>query len=59
MGKSDYELIARCLKEAGEKYQKDDAFIHATVALANEFAKRNPRFDRAKFMVACGLVLLA
>lgn len=60
-----YKVIAEIVKEAvGLDGTETDAWIveHArqcghqfTDRLADYFAKDNPRFDRAKFLAACGL----
>lgn len=49
--KKDFELVARILREAdadGEHVVRDLA-----ERFADEFAKSNPAFNRAKFLAAC------
>ena len=57
MTRRDFELIAECIKArvmgTRETHSEDALFL-----LAQDFADRlravNPRFDRARFMAACG-----
>ena len=57
MTKKDYVLIASVFEHA-KKYQS----IYGTwklediiLMLANKLQAENPRFDRAKFLLACGV----
>ena len=58
MTRKDFELIAKVIKESGTTLDSDPAYIDAIADVADRFAIKlrlsNPRFDRAKFMVACG-----
>ena len=65
MTKKDYELIARVVADfenrlgnwfnSQERQQRQE--IHAELAhgMANSLEQSNPRFDRAKFLQACGV----
>lgn len=62
MTRKDYELIARALKEARMHAIRSDAeegggFWLRVVAseLALALASDNPRFDRDRFLKACGV----
>ena len=54
-----YEAIAEILKEAGEDWQggtPTECIIYGIRdQLADYFAQDNERFDREKFLEACGL----
>lgn len=58
MTKKHYELIAgviaisRKVEGTGERSQ---AIYYVTQRLADEFQKENTRFNRAKFLEACGI----
>lgn len=51
MTKKDYELIAGVFARTAW----DDIAKSMAVNLAIELEKDNPRFDRAKFLTACGV----
>lgn len=60
MTKKDYILIAKAVKEARDDVQNaphNEKYIVSTVAfaLARELEKDNSRFDRQKFIEACGI----
>lgn len=59
MTRKDYELIARALKRAAAEAQAEghdlDALRTGAIELAYSLADDNPRFDRERFMKACGL----
>jgi hypothetical protein len=64
MTRKDYVLIAAALKEAAEQVpntgligQTYETLGHYTAArvLAHALAKDNPRFDRERFLTACGM----
>lgn len=63
MHKSDYELIAQAIEHEmygwGQPEVMGIAETLAIKALAEELAERfeanNPKFDRAKFLSACGI----
>lgn len=63
MTRKDYVLIAQALKahapEVSAYTQYADGFntAHAKIAakLADSLARDNPRFDRARFLEACGV----
>jgi hypothetical protein len=62
MTRKDYELIAKVLKGARDYEEqnpinKPNFFIVEAVAktLSEVLATENPRFDRARFLSACGV----
>jgi hypothetical protein len=59
MTRKDYILIAKTLKNEQKQFKEnEDGYILLRI-LANQFANElqadNPRFDRARFLVACGV----
>lgn len=58
MTKKDYELIALCLKggfmSTTHELKWHDKYKMAQV-FAYELGKNNPRFDKDKFLQACGI----
>ena len=62
MTRKDYELLARVVKRERDSWNENNANPIAIdtcyrfgEGLAYELEKDNPRFDRAKFLKACGL----
>lgn len=63
MTKKDYELIARALRDtmlidiasADELRGATKATRSACARVAAALATENPRFDRARFLAACGV----
>lgn len=64
MTRKDFELIAAALKEARDQVPQTDTLHHtcellghstAARVLAYALAKTNPRFDRERFLKACGV----
>jgi len=59
MTRKDYVLIADTIKTACKVDSKMGAVLvsveHLANTLATEFEIDNPRFDRARFLVACGV----
>lgn len=55
MTKKDYELVASVVKEFMQLMQTKAIPKHFGFALANAFEQHNPKFDRAKFLKACGI----
>lgn len=65
MTHKDYELIVKALKTAADRIricepedaQKDllDGIGYAADYLVDSLASDNPRFDRTKFLKACGI----
>jgi hypothetical protein len=56
MTKKDYELIARSIyvdRDILDETQKETADLIAR-GLADQFQAMNPRFDRHRFLNACG-----
>lgn len=61
MTKKDYELVARvlrdteaaCLRSQWDAVWRDRGRV--AEAFADELASTNPRFDRARFLRACGV----
>lgn len=56
MTKKHYEAIARSIKGTLGSYPESiQAMRMLTVYLASTFEVENPRFDREKFLTACGV----
>lgn len=55
MTKTDYEMVARALD--GPSCELLSAGVYETVAnaLADNFEKDNPKFNRERFLTACGI----
>jgi hypothetical protein len=61
MTRKDYELIARAFRIANgsiqvAEYDAKTALDLASAILADSLEKTNPRFDRDRFLVACGFL---
>ena len=57
MTKTHFERIAHVIKVEQESYVNDackDAIHDVAIRLASEFNIENPRFDKARFLDACG-----
>jgi len=58
MTKKDYERIAKAVREAWEcekdNYESTIGVSRVAHILAFSFANENPRFDKEKFLFACG-----
>lgn len=57
MTRKDYVLIAQAIKRAKDECLSDDttgAVKQAARNVALSMERDNPRFDRARFMAACG-----
>lgn len=61
MTRKDYELIAKAIKRANENWEGFEEEYPAVVIagisamLATQLEQDNPRFDRARFLTACGV----
>jgi len=59
MTKKDFELIAEVLREAVEEAEgnlNQEATLESLVIdFTNILSMKNPRFDRDKFFIACGI----
>ena len=65
MTRKDYETIAAAIKAAAQNIDPDysretvNNMLHGVImsahALADALAQENPRFDRARFLKACGV----
>lgn len=63
MTKKDYEAIARAIKQSGEHQAVDEGYCEGwqaavssvTHRVANVMQADNPRFDRSRFLKACGV----
>ena len=63
MTRKDYRIIAECIYNAVPDSPRATAFERGqfdacdqiAIMLADALASYNPRFDRAKFLAACGL----
>jgi hypothetical protein len=61
MTRKDYQAIAVIISSLADKYQFDDGrHVVSEVAsdLADMMAEDNPRFDRQRFLDACGYQLV-
>jgi hypothetical protein len=61
MTRKDYELIARAFRIAKgstevAEYDAKTALELASVILADSIENTNPRFDRERFLIACGFL---
>lgn len=63
--KMHFEMVARVIREASQRITKNDTLIAShqtemvrTIArdFADEFRASNPRFDRERFLSACGII---
>lgn len=56
MTRKDYQLIAKVFNDFSKVIDLNET-VGAEIALclADDFANDNPRFDRTKFLTACGL----
>lgn len=62
MTRKDYKLIAEVLNRATKNWEEFEEEIPSVVIagisamLATQLAQENPRFDRARFLEACGVM---
>jgi hypothetical protein len=55
MSRKDYELIAACLANAPQGADPEADRASVALAFALEMELDNPRFDRERFLTACGI----
>lgn len=61
MSEKDYKLIAAALRDAAVdqnicgRYEAREGVQDAAIVLSRRLQNINPRFDRARFLIACGL----
>ena len=59
MTKKDYELIARNIAQVQREFRGVEDGINAirdvAVFIASDLERDNPRFDRERFLKACGV----
>jgi hypothetical protein len=61
MTRKDYELIARAFRDAAEDHERAGRYaeaigvLDAATVLSRRLCATNPRFDRGRFLTACGL----
>lgn len=65
MSKKDYELIAAAIRvsrtapmgDMNASYSRawDDGIRGAAATLADALSRENPKFDRSRFLLACGV----
>ena len=59
MTRKDYVMIAKTLKNEQHQFaENEDGYILLNILahqFANQLEQENPRFDRARFLVACGV----
>jgi hypothetical protein len=53
--KRHYEMIARRIDKTRDEFPLSNALLTLGQRLADDFAADNPRFDRARFLRACGI----
>jgi hypothetical protein len=61
MSRKDYESLARAIREQHERepyLESRQAIMRTALLIANVLAADNPRFDRERFLEACGLGVL-
>ena len=56
MTRKDYKLIAEILRDSLDAIIDDLALEALASNFADELAKDNPRFNRERFLKACGVV---
>jgi hypothetical protein len=56
MTKKDCELIAQALRNAGQLQSALSPNVVACQYVADALARDNPKFNRAKFIAACGVL---
>ena len=56
MSKKDYELIASVIRYAEANYLNYTDALLLTKSFMEKLEEGNPRFDRVKFMEACGVL---
>lgn len=54
MTRKDFQLIADAISELNN-YDGDDAYSYIANVFADRLADTNPRFDRNRFLEACGV----
>jgi len=57
MTRKDYQLIASAINGQRQGFGRGETVAISSLAetLADALAQDNPRFDRAKFLTACGV----
>lgn len=59
MTKKDYELIARNIAQVRREFRGVEDGVNAirdvAVFIASDLERDNPRFDRERFLIACGI----
>lgn len=58
MSKQHFEQIAKTIKtdfERAETFAQQMSIAKLASNLADDFAQFNPRFDRSRFLAACGI----
>jgi hypothetical protein len=59
MTRKDYKAIAKCIKEELEACENEgemDTLGRVAKSLCGVFREDNGRFDRERFLIACGLI---
>lgn len=56
MTKKDFELIAQAIEAVVRRYPVDVLpLLRVASSVADSLAEDNPKFDRARFLTACGV----
>jgi len=58
MSRKDFDLIANALvlsQGTGNDWQAQAQYERSVYAMASALATTNPRFDRCRFLMACGV----
>lgn len=56
MTKKDYKLVARCIKSTLKSYPEAiNPLTMLTIYFASSVEVKNPKFNRSKFLQACGI----
>ena len=56
MTRKDYVLIAAALKASRDRWVFAQTWLDAVHSVANALMEDNARFDRERFLIACGAV---
>lgn len=62
MTRKDYDMLASAIRETSSlvipggphRMHADSALVNLANRLSDQFEEENPRFDRARFLEACG-----
>jgi hypothetical protein len=57
MSRKDFNAIAEAFRQLNEETMNHGAISLCAKRIANVCADSNPRFDRARFLAACGVLV--